>query len=112
MAIGLVDAAGRPLEGANPALSFFRNMLRPFLEAYFVAVVALRPRPGADGPRPTPSPKEMLQVAERLYLQGDIDLPEARSGVLLANASKALGNLAPADLAQAETDLRAFVRHR
>lgn len=104
--MGLLDGAGRPAPDANPALSFLRNMLRPFLEAYYVVAIAMR------GPGPKPGAKGMLAVAERLYLQGEIDLPEARSGVVLDNAGRALGGLDESGLAEAEADLRAFLRQR
>ena len=33
----------------------------------------------------------LIEVADRLYQRGDIELPEARSGVIIKNARRALG---------------------
>jgi glycerol-3-phosphate O-acyltransferase len=82
---GLLDAGGRAAPGAGQALRFFRATLQPLLEAY-LAVASCGAR-GGD--------KALVEAADRLYQRGDIDLPEARSGVTLRNARSALGSSSP-----------------
>ena len=98
--MSLLDAQGGPRPEAREALGYLRNMLRPFLEAYLAVALALQasgPKPGLD---------DLLEVAERLYMQGETDLPEARSGVILDNAVRTLGRFDKGRLAEVEADLR------
>ena len=102
-AMGLVvsDDRGPPRvsDGGHDALVFLREMLRPCLEAYLAAArCLLAPRPeGAEPP--------VLETAERLYHEGELSVPEACSGVTLANASKVLAALEPDALRAAADDL-------
>ena len=102
-AMALVERSGeeqpRATEGAEEALGFLREMLRPFLEAYLATARCLLA--AADSTERAP----VLATAERLYHQGELSVPEACSGVVLKNAERVLGALEPDALMDAEQEL-------
>jgi len=95
------------LDSAAPALGYLREMLRPYLEGYLASARCML-APGGPSGASRSAVAQFLKTAERMYLQGDLSVREACSGVMLENARRSLSGFSAEELPGVAESLERF----